>query len=137
MKQNIDSQKKLYDYIEYIRKEFDEHKYLRVDTKTGKQRTNTQNASLNLWCGWVAEVLQEKGLTFRAFFKDGFEVPWTKDIVRDNLWRPIQIVYCKHQSTTKPSTTDYPVIYDSLNLKLSEHGIHVPWPNKDNVERVR
>lgn len=133
MKLIINTQKGLYDHIEYLRKEFEEHKYLRVDVKTGKQRTNLQNASLNLWCGWVADVLQEKGLTFRVFFKEGFEVSWSKEIVKDEIWRPVQMAICKQQSTTKPLTTDYPKIYDSINLKLSEHGIHVPWPSKDNI----
>ena len=130
MKLNINSQKALYDHIEYLRKEFDEHKYLRVDVKTGKQRTGTQNAALNLWCKWVADTLREKGLTFKVFFKEGFEVSWSKEIVKDEIWRPVQMAICKQQSTTKPLTTDYPKIYDSINLKLSEHGIHVPWPDK-------
>jgi len=131
VKDIIDSERSLYRHFEELKKMFDKDKYLRVDVKTGKQRTNTQNASLNLWCGWVAEALREKGLTFKQFFKEGFEVSWTKDIVKDEIWRPVQMAVCNQQSTTKPLTTEYPIIYDSINLKLSEHGMHVPWPDKN------
>ena len=133
----INSQKALYDHIEDLRSQFDKHKYLRVDVKTGKQRSNLQNASLNLWCGWVADTLQEQGLTFEVFFKGGFQVPWTKEIVKDNIWRKVQIAICGEESTTKPLTTDYPKIYDTINLKLSEHDIHVPWPDKENQPNNR
>ena len=134
MKLIINTQKGLYDHIEYLRKQFEEHKYLRVDVKTGKQRTNLQNSSMHLYWQWVSDTLQERGLTFKVFFKDGFEVPWSKEIVGDHIWRPVQMAVCKQQSTTKPLTTDYPIIYDSINLKLSEHGIHVPWPSKDTMK---
>jgi len=130
----INSEKKLYDHIEYLRTQFKEHGYLRTDTKTGKQRTNLQNASLHLYCEQIAGILKEKGITFKLFFKPGFEVPWTMDIVKDNIWRPVQIAVCREKSTTKPLTTEYPVIYDSINLKLSEFEIHVPWPSKESLK---
>lgn len=127
----VNSEKSLYELFDTLKKQYDKDKYLRVDVKTGKQRTSTQNASMHLWWQWVAETLQERGLTFKVFFKDGFEVPWSKEIVGDHIWRPVQMAVCKQKSTTKPLTTDYPIIFDSINLKLSEHGIHVPWPSKD------
>lgn len=131
MKVNIDSQKKLYDHIEYLRKEFDEHRYLRVDVKTGKQRTNTQNAALHVYCEMIAEELRERGIGFEKFFKVGFEVPWTMEIVKDNIWRPVQIAICGEESTTKPLTSDYGKIYDPIHLKLLDWGIDIPWPSKD------
>jgi len=59
----IDSEKSLYKHFEELKKMFDKDKYLRVDVKTGKQRTNLQNSSMHLWWQWVADTLQEKGLT--------------------------------------------------------------------------
>lgn len=133
MKDTINCEKALYDYIEYLREQYKKHKYLRVDVKTGKQRTNTQNACLHLYCQQIADELGDRGITFEKFFKAGFEVPWTMEIVKENVWRPVQIAICGEVSTTKPLTTDYQKIYEPLNLKLSEWGIEIPWPSKDSL----
>lgn len=132
MKTNIDSNQSLDSYIEYLRSQFEIHKYLRIDMKTGKQRTNLQNASLHKFCDDVAKDLNEEGITFNKFFKEGVEVPWTMQIVKDNIWRPIQKIITNHSSTTKPETTDYPKIYEVINRKLAQWGIHVKWPTKEN-----
>ena len=131
MKHIIDSQKALYDHIDYLRSQFDEHKYLRTDTKTGKQRTSTQNKCVHLYCEQVSQELTGKGITFDMFFNPGFEVPWNMLTVKENIWRPLQIAICDKVSTTEPLTTDYNKIYEYVNLKLSDYGIHVPWPSKE------
>jgi len=58
MKAIINSQQSLDSYISHLKNEFDKHKYLRLDMKTGKQRTNLQNASLHKYCDQVAECLK-------------------------------------------------------------------------------
>lgn len=130
MKLIINSEKSFFDCVEILDKAFNEHKYLRLDIKTGMQRTNLQNASLHLYCEQVAQVLNDYGLTFEQFFKRGFQVPWTMEIVKENIWRPVQIAVTNKQSTTEPLTNEYQAIYEPINLKLSEFGIHVPWPSK-------
>jgi hypothetical protein len=132
MKDIINCEKALYDHIDYLRKQFDKHKYLRVDVKSGKQRTNLQNASLHLYCQQVADTLNDNGITFTAFFRAGFEVPWTMEIVKENIWRPVQLAVCGKESTTKPYTGEYQQIFEPINLKLANWGIHVPWPRKKN-----
>ena len=129
----INCEKDLYDHIEYLRSQFKEHKYLRTDTKTGKQRTNLQNACLHLYCQQIADELLDRGITFRMFFEEGFEVPWTMDIVKDNVWRKIQVVVCDQESTTKPTTKEYNEIYEYLTLKLVEWDINIPWPSKESL----
>lgn len=130
MKYTINSEKSLYDHIDYLRSQFKKHKYLRIDVKTGKQRSDQQRKALQVYCKNVAYVLNDKGITFKMFFKDGFEVPWTMDIVKDEVWRPVQRAILNKESTTKPLTNEYQQVFEPLNLKLSEWGIHVPWPVK-------
>jgi hypothetical protein len=133
MKDTINSEKSLYDHIDYLRSQFKEHKYLRVEVKTGKQRSPTQNRCVHLYCEQVAENLTDAGITFDMFFKPGFEVPWNKLTVKDNIWRPIQIAICDKVSTTEPLTTDYNEIYEYVNLKLAKYSIYVPWPSKESL----
>lgn len=129
----VNSKSSLEAYKRHLDAEFEKHGYLRVDMKTGKQRTNLQNASLNLYCRQSAEELNDKGITFSMFFKEGIEVPWTLDIFKDNVWRPVQKAICNEESTTKPHTTDYPKIYDFVSMKMSQQGIYLPWPSKDSL----
>jgi hypothetical protein len=35
------------------------------------------------------------------------------------------------EETSKCKTTDYNEVYEPLNKKLSEFGIHVPWPQRN------
>lgn len=129
----INNKSSLDSYINHLRGEFEKHKYLRMDMKTGKQRTNLQNASLNLYCRQCSDELNDRGITFSMFFKEGVEVPWTQDIFKDNVWRPVQRAICNEESTTKPHTTEYPKIYDFVSMKMSQQGIFLPWPSKENM----
>ena len=137
MKTIINSEKSLYDHIDYLRSEFKKYKYLRIDTKTGKQRTNLQNACLHLYCQQIADELTDRGVTFEMFFKQGFEVPWTMEIVKENVWRPVQKARFNVESTTKPLTTEYQEIYEPINLKLANWGIEIPWPSKESLNLTK
>ena len=130
MKIIVNSEKALYDHIEYVRNEYKKHKHLRIDIKSGKQRTNSQNAALHLYCERIAAELRNRGISHQKFFKEGFEVPWTMEIVKDNVWKPVQIWQTKYKSTTEPLASDYEKIFDIVNRKLSEWGLHIPWPTK-------
>ena len=130
----INSEKSLEDRIVFLREQFEKHKHLRVSILTGKQRSPSQNAALHVFCKLVADALNKGGFDFRVFIKDGFPVPFSADLVKEYLWRPVQKAITSEISTTQPKFEEYYMIYDSLNVKLAEHGIHVPWPvEKDNA----
>jgi hypothetical protein len=129
----INSLQSLEAYKKHLDAEFEKHKYLRMTKKTGKQRTLTQNASLHKFCGMLSEALNDAGFDFRLFIREGYPVPWTEALVKDYFWRPIQKAVTGKESTTKPETHEYALIYDSVNTKLVEHGLYVPWPCKDTM----
>lgn len=135
----INSEKALYDHIEKLRAQFNEHKHLRVTVKTGKQRTNTQNAAMQLYCGHLAIALNDAGYDFVTtiieHFKNEYEVPWTQTLARDHIWRPIQKVVTGHHSTTKPLTHEYSQIYDVVNRNVATKlGVSAQWPSKDSMK---
>ncbi len=130
--QIINSHQSLEAYKKYLDAQFEHSKYLRLTVKTGKQRTSTQNASLHLYCSQLAIALNDAGYDFRTFVKDGYPVPFSDELVKEYLWRPIQKAITGKESTTKPETHEYSLIYDSLNVKLAEKGLFVPWPSKDS-----
>lgn len=116
------------DALKWIEQKMAEHPYLVIHYTTEKQRSGLQNNALHLWCTQVAEALNAAGITFTQFFKPGFEVPWNDKIIKEQVWKPVQGAMTGEGSTSKASTTDYPKVYEQLNLKLSGYGIHVPWP---------
>lgn len=129
---SINSYQSLEAYKVFLDAQFEKHHYLRIAVKSGKQRTLTQNASLHLFCQQLADALNDAGFDFRTFVKEGYPVPFNESLVKEYLWRPIQKAITGHNSTTKPEKHEYGTIYESLNVKLAEHGIFVAWPCKEN-----
>jgi len=130
----INSQQSLDAYIDHLKLQFDKHKYLRPTLKTGKQRTLTQNAALHKYCTQLADALNDAGLDFRQTIKHDVDVPWSPELVKNFMWRPIQKAVTGHDSSTKPETHQYGVIYETLNRHTSAKlGVFVPWPCKENM----
>lgn len=114
-----------------MRKDFDEHNYLRVQYKIGKQRSPLQNNALHKFCAMLAEALNHSGLDMKYVLKPGVDIPWTGASVKEHLWRPVQIAMFNKESTAEPHRDEYPKIYDVLNRHLiNKHGVGVQWPCK-------
>lgn len=98
-----------------------------------KQRTLQQNAALHLYFQLVADTLNEAGLDMRAVLKPEVEIPWSKNSVKEFMWRPIQRLQLQKKSTTELTTKDIDIIYDTMNRHLAKHGIHEPFPSIDEL----
>ena len=121
-------------FVAQMAKLYDEHKYLRLTMKTGKQRSNLQNSSLHLYLSHLSEALNDAGYDMKKTLKQEVDIPWDAKGVnaKEFLWRPIQKALTKKDSTTKPTAKDYVYIYEVLSRHLVEKlGVNVPWPNKD------
>lgn len=116
---------------------FDEHKYLRIKISTAKQRTNKQNAALHVYFTMLAQELNDGGYDLRRFFqlRPKLEIPWNCELVKENLWKPIQEVMINKTSTADANTSEYTQVYETLNrFTAQEFGISILWPNKDTEE---
>ncbi len=119
-------------FIAQMSKLYDEHKYLRLTIKTGKQRSNLQNSSLHLYLSHLAEALNDAGYDMKRTLKVDVDIPWTESNAKEFLWRPIQKALTKKDSTTKPTTKEYVYIYEVLSRHLvDKFGVNVPWPSKE------
>lgn len=128
----LNSEASLNAYINHLKAEFEKHKYLRVTSKTGKQRTLTQNAALHKYCQILADELNDAGMDMKSVLKESVEIPWTMEAVKEHLWRPIQKAVTGKDSTTKPLANEYSEIYEVLSRHLGEKkGIFVPWPSRE------
>lgn len=131
----VNSEFTLEQFIEHTRRLFEEKKYLTFSWKVGRQRTNTQNAALHVYCDLLAEALNDAGYEMvisSEVLKSEIHVPWTGREVKERIWRPVQVAVTGEESTTQPSTKEYPVIYETITRHLAKtFGIMVPWPEKE------
>ena len=117
-------------FITNAKESLKQNKTLKLTIEARDRRTLTQNSALHLYCEQVAHALNDAGLSVNTFFKEGFEVPFSKEIVKENIWKPVQEAVIDKKSTAEANKLEYGEVYDHVNRKLSEYGIHVEWPSK-------
>lgn len=101
--------------------------------KQFNKRTLQQNRALHLYFTLVANELNDAGLDMRKTLKPEVEIPWSKNTVKEYLWRPIQELQLRKRSTTMLSTKDIDAIYDTLNRFLAKQGLHVSFPSIEEI----
>ena len=103
------------------------------------QRTKKQNDALHLYFEMIAEALNREGLDVRVVLQviaeKGVDMMWSKELVKELLWRKIQKKFTGKQSTTElDSIGDITEIYDMLNKFLSEYFfITRPFPSLESL----
>ena len=120
-------------FIRTIKKEFEEKKYLIAILQSGRQRTILQNAALHLFFNNLAQELNEGGqeYKFQYFIKKEVDIPWSAQLVKELIWRPVQEAMFNISSTSDAKTVEYVKVYDVINRHLSnEYGINVAWPSQ-------
>ena len=75
-----------------------------------KKRSDQQNKALHVLFELLAEKLNESGLDMRKTLKESIDIPWTKDTVKNFLWRPIQKVGGSKSEVVKDMGEDIPII---------------------------
>jgi len=104
-----------------------------IEKKT-KRRTKRQNSALHLYFQLLADELNKAGLDMRKVLKPTVDIQWSKETVKDYLWRPIQKALLKKHSTTRLKTDEIDKVYEHLNRFLGEKfGIHVPFPSEEFI----
>ena len=96
------------------------------------RRTGQQNKALHKFCEMLAEALNDAGYTVQKTLRHDVDIPWNKDLVKELLWKPIQVAMTDKESTTELTTVEPSQIYEVLNLHLGEKlKIHVEWPSEE------
>lgn len=101
-----------------------------------KKRTTRQNNSLHLYCSMVAKALNSAGLDMVTVLAEGTEIPWSDNLVKEHIWRKVQIAMIEKESTTDLTTAECSPIYDVVNRYLADRfGITVLWPSYLDLEK--
>lgn len=96
------------------------------------KRTLTQNNAIHKYCDELSKALNEAGLDMRKVLKPGVSIPWSRDLVKKHLWKPIQDAMYEKRSTTQLNRVEVSEVYEVLNRHTAEKlGLSVPFPSRD------
>ena len=97
-------------------------------------RTSKQNRALHKWFTLLAKEMKDRGLDMRKVLKPSIEITPTMELVKNTIWRPIQIAKYGKESTTQITTKELQGVYDDIDrFFLSQHQIDLPFPSEDNL----
>ncbi len=98
--------------------------------------TRTQQNALHLFCGLLADELKLNGLGMRQTMEvlKNYDAMPTKHLIKELIWRPVQIVLTGKQSTTELlKQKEIDAIYETLCKAFGEMGITIPaFPSFEN-----
>lgn len=99
-----------------------------------QRRTNQQSKALHLGMEFIAEELNNAGYDMKKVLKQEVDIPWTKETVKEYLFKPIMKALYHHESTTDlKKTEEIEKVWDTLMRHLGEkfHIEYVPFPNNE------
>lgn len=95
-----------------------------------KPRTPRQNAGIHAYLAELAEALNAHGLDCRTVLADGHPIPWTPELAKEHLWRPVQVAMFDIESTADLATNQVGQVYEQISRRIaSVHGVDVPFGN--------
>ena len=97
-------------------------------------RTLAQNRAFHLYFTMVAVQLNNSGLYINKLIKEEkykADIDWSGNLVKEQLWKPIQNAILDKKSTTQLEKAEVDRVYNTLNRYLSNMGISVPFPNAE------
>ena len=81
----------------------------------------------------LAEALNDAGYEMKAVLaQKDVDVPWTKESIKEVLYRPIMQAMLQKHSTTEMDSAEVSRVWDVLNRHLGEKfGVTVPFPSDE------
>ena len=104
---------------------------------TEEKLSRQQMKSLNFWCGQISIVLRQEGMTMNKVIEimKNFELPPTKEVVKELVFKPIMTALFKKTSTTelcrKKEIDD---ISQTMIMNFGKWGITLPpFPSEEEI----
>jgi len=103
------------------------------------KRTINQNRALHLYFDQLAEALNDAGYDYQVVYEmtgGKLDTDWSKELVKEKLWKPVQEALTGEDSTADVETVDYHEVYKRLDKRISElTGVHVEWPSQEILQQ--
>lgn len=96
--------------------------------------TTQQRKALHLGFQLIADALNNAGLDMRTVLKPEIDIPWTKQSVKDYLFRPVMTLMTGKESTTTLDKSQEPqeVWETVMRFLMQNHHIeYIPFPSEE------
>lgn len=132
---HITDETRLRNCLEYISNLPLKSGYVVTITKESRPRTSLQNDTMHKYFDLLAAELNSAGqdkVKVFAQMRQGVSLPWSRDSIKEDLWRPVMEAATDKTSTTKLDTKEVSHVYEILNRFTAERlGVSVPFPERD------
>lgn len=97
-----------------------------------KQRTDAQNRSMHKYFELLSEALNDAGYNVMQTMKHDAEIPWNPRLVKELIWRPVQLAMHDIESTAKLDKMQVSDVYEVVNRHIAQtKGVSVAFPSED------
>lgn len=99
-----------------------------------KQRTGQQNNAMHKYFELLSEALNDAGYNVMQTMKHDAEIPWNARLVKELIWRPVQIAAHDIESTAKLNKLQVSDVYETVNRHLADKvGVSVAFPCESDM----
>ena len=104
-------------------------------TAVSDSRTAKQNRALHLYFSFISNELNELGMEFKyqGLIIEDLSSRYTSEIVKQFIWRPIQIALFSIKSTKNLDTKQMNQIIDVITKYFAERGINLDFPSIETL----
>ena len=98
-------------------------------------RTSQQNSALHLFFTMVSDQLNELGMEFKyaGLNNNEFSLRHTPNLVKEFIWKPIQLSMFNIESTTKLDTHQMNEIIDVIVKYFGDKGVLIEFPSIESL----
>jgi len=96
-------------------------------------RTSRQNKAIHVLFEMIANELNDTGLYIGQVIKA--DAPWSKDRVKELIWKPIQEVLFNKRSTTQLTPGEVDQVFEVINKTLGDKGLEITFPSIEQVKQ--
>jgi len=99
------------------------------------KRSSQENKALHVLFQNIAFELNRIGMefTYRGIKGKEIQTTYSAEIVKNYLWRPLQIALLDKQSTTKLNHSDIEAIFLILGRWFAENGVVIEFPSIETI----
>lgn len=103
--------------------------------KVDDVRSSQQNNAMHLWFSQYAELLNDAGFDVKATVREDIEVPWTGDLIKSVIWKPLLLQMYGKKSTRKMEKKMVNKLLDTINKTIGVRtGVPVPeFPSQESL----
>jgi len=104
-------------------------------TTIKQQRTKKQNNAMYKLFKNLSEELNTLGLDMRLVLKPTYQIWWTPEAIKRDLWKPLQKAMLDKDSTADLDTSEVSKVYEQLAKIIGEkHQVEISFPSYQETD---